>query len=78
MLRNLFVILVFILFCGCASAPMEKQHVTLAKDYDDYIVLREIDEHKTVSQKIANTFKKTEPETRKRNQKQKAKENGTF
>ena len=62
MLRNLFVILVFILFCGCASAPMEKQHVTLAKDYDDYIVLREIDEHKTVSQKIANTFKKTEPE----------------
>jgi len=62
MIRNLFVIVVFILFCGCASAPMEKQHVTLAKDYDDYIVLKEVEESKTIPQKIASVFKKKEPE----------------
>ena len=64
MVRNLFIILVLILFCSC-STPIKKQHVVKSKDYKNYITLKEEPERKTIPQKIADVFKKKEPEVDK-------------
>ena len=62
MSRYFFVLFVLVLFCGCSTTPVKKQYVVPSKDYKNYITLKEEPEHKTISQKIKEIFKKKEPE----------------
>ena len=62
MLPRFIIYFVLLLLCNCSTTPVKKQNVVLSKDYKGYITLKEEPEHKTISQKIKDVFKKKEPE----------------
>ena len=53
-----YIILFVLLLCNCSSTPVKKQKVVLAKEYDQYVALRDEPAHKTFPQKIKEIFKK--------------------
>ena len=62
MFQRSVIFFVLLLLCNCSTTPVKKQNVVLSKDYKGYITLKEEPEHKTISQKIKDVFKKKEPE----------------
>lgn len=55
------ILLALLLLCNCSSVPVKKQNVIPAKDYKNYITLKDEPERKTIPEKIIAIFKKEEP-----------------
>ena len=56
------VVILFVLLCSCASAPIKKEEVTKAEDYKHYYNIKEESVHKTIPQRIVGVFKKKKSE----------------
>ena len=55
------ILLALLLLCNCSSVPVKKQNVIPAKNYKNYITLKEEPPRKTIPEKIIAVFKKKEP-----------------
>ena len=62
MMLQRYIILFVLLLCNCSSTPVKKQNVILAKDYDQYVTLKDEPEYRTFPQKIKDIFKKKKPQ----------------
>ena len=52
----------FLLLCNCSSVPVKRQNVIPAKEYKNYISLKDEPTRKTIPERIVSIFKKKSPE----------------